>query len=202
MAAEIVTMIKDVSLSIAALTLAGVAIVGLKSWRKENNGKAEFEAAKSLIKAVYSLREELNYCRAPFVTVEELPSEFASHRNPSAKEEAEAWMHVFKQRWIPVYEAIKEFDACTLEAEALWGENISELTQALRKCVTEVNIAMDTFISDKASGGKDFTTDPELGKEITMKVMNQNAKQNVMTKRIYRCIENLEDYLQPFLNRR
>ena len=38
---EIVSMVKDVLLGIAAATTVTVAVIGLKSWRRELKGKAE-----------------------------------------------------------------------------------------------------------------------------------------------------------------
>lgn len=155
---EIITVVKDVLLGLAAATTAVVAVLGLRKWRQELEGKAQFEVARSLIRATYRLRDEIRNCRNPFYTAYEYPADYkgglgAQH---SSEEEARAWMHIYKNCWAPVWTALQEFDSHTLEAEALWGSAMRAKTDALRKCVRELNAAIDAVIRDKASGGEDF----------------------------------------------
>ena len=62
---EIIGCIKDIIIALAAITTAAVAIYGITSWRRELSGKANFEVARNLAKAIYLLRDEISYCRDP-----------------------------------------------------------------------------------------------------------------------------------------
>lgn len=121
--------------------------------------------------------------------------------NPSA-EEAKAYAHVYKNRWAPVWEAIQEFDANTLEAEALWGNEIKEKTDELRQCVKEINIAIDAIISNKASGNRDFEADRDFGKSMRNKVHALSSDDNnEISKRIKESITKIEEKIRPHLKR-
>ncbi len=157
---EIITASRDILIGAAAIVTAIVAICGLKSWSRELKGKAEFEIARSLIRATYKLREALRSSRSPFTSAGEFPENY-SLKDRTPKKEAEAWAFVFKKRWEPVSTALQEFEAQALEAEALWGTKIKRKTDELRQCATELQVSMQAMIDDKVSDGEEFKSDPE-----------------------------------------
>jgi len=147
---EYITVFKDVCLSVAAIVTASVAIYGLRSWKKELSGKANFEVARGLIRSTYRLRDEISYGRSPFTSAHEFPKGY-DPLNKAPEKEAEAWSHVFTNRWKPIAEAVQEFDAQTLEAEALWGSDIKDMSFELRRCATTLRVAMEAVVSNEAS---------------------------------------------------
>lgn len=200
---EIITAVKDVFLGIAAATTAIVAVIGLKNWSRELKGKAEFDVARNLIRATYKLRDELKNCRSSFINAYEFPDGYqGTVGKPSHQEEAQAWAHVYKNRWGPICSAIQEFDSHTLEAEALWGKEIRTRTDHLRQCVKELNVAIDAVISDKAGGGEDFRTDREFAKKMRSTVSaSPNDEQNDLSKKTATAIGAIEEQIRPHLRR-
>lgn len=199
---EIITVVKDVLVALAAATTAVVAVLGLRKWRQELEGKAQFEVARNLIRATYRLRDEIRNCRSPFYSAYEFPEDYkgglAQH---SGEEEARAWMHIYKNRWTPVWTALQEFDSHTLEAEALWGSAIRTKTDALRECVRDLNAAIDAVIRDKASGGEDFK-DREFGKQMrSIVAASADDDKNVINRKMGKAISGIEDELRPHLRR-
>ena len=202
-ALELITAIKDVLLGIAGATTATVAVIGLKNWSRELKGKAEFEVARNLIRATYKLRDELQNCRSPFISAHEFPEGYEGELGKSSPQAAaQAWSHVYKNRWTPVWSDIQEFDSHTLEAEALWGNEIRTRTDRLRQCVRELNVAIDAVISDKANGGEDFKADREFGKNIRSTVSaSRNDQNNELSKKILSAIGAIEEHIRPHLRR-
>ena len=134
-----ITAMKDVLLGGAAVATASVAVAGLKRWRLELCGKADFEAARALAQATYKLRDELAICRSPFVRGHEFPPSYQAIPKQTAREEKEGWADVYKNRWAPVLTAIQEFDTHSLESEALWGESARSKTQGLSSCSSSLS---------------------------------------------------------------
>lgn len=200
---EVITAIKDVLLGLAAATTAIVAVIGLKNWSRELKGKAEFEIARNMIRATYKLRNELQNCRSPFYSAHEFPEGYnGMSRTMSAEEEAKAWIHIYKNRWAPVWTALQEFDTYTLEAEALWGATVRTKTDELRQCVKELNIAIDAVIRDKANGGEDFKGDREYGKQMRSVVAaSRDDEKNELSQRISKAINGIEEQIRPHLRR-
>lgn len=199
---EIITVVKDVLLGLAAATTAVVAVLGLRKWRQELEGKAQFEVARNLIRATYRLRDEIRTCRNPFYSAHEFPEGYKGGLGAhSTEEETRAWMHIYKNRWALVWTALQEFDTHTLEAEALWGSAIRARTDVLRKCVRELNAAIDAVIRDKASGGEDFK-DRAFGKEMrSIVAASDDDDKNVLNQKIGQAINGIEDELRPHLRR-
>jgi hypothetical protein len=197
-----ITAIKDVLLGAAAVITASVAYAGLKKWRLELRGKAEFDAARTLARATYKLRDELAYCRAPFVRAQEFPSSYHSGSTRTTQQDAEGWAHVYKARWEPVWAAILDFDTQALEAEALWGDDARDRAQALRSCVKELSVAIEAVIEDKAAGGHNFGTDREFGKRTRATVFaSGNDSSNELSKSIASAVKGIEELLRPHLAR-
>lgn len=200
---EYITAFKDVCLSIAAITTAFVAISGLKSWQKELQGKADFEVARGFIRATYKLRDELTYSRSPFTSANEFPDGY-DPLNKTAEKEAEAWAYVFTNRWKPIAEAIQEFEAQTLEAEALWGNGIKNIAFELRRCSRTLRAAMEAMVSNTARDGEAFKSDKEFGDKIKSEIWlgwgGSKAKDELGDK-ILEAVENIEKELRPHLKR-
>ncbi|AIF98278.1 hypothetical protein [Alteromonas australica] len=203
MAVEYITAFKDVCLSIAAITTAFVAISGLKSWRKELRGKADFEVARGLIRATYKLRDELTYSRSPFTSANEFPEGY-DPLNKTPEKEAEAWAYIFTNRWKPISDAVQEFEAQTLEAEALWSKSIKDIAFELRRCSRTLRVAMEAMVSNTASDNEDFKSDSEFGEKIKSEIWQGwgGSKGNdELGDKILTAVENIEKELRPHLKR-
>lgn len=201
---EWITAVKDVLLGVAAVTTAVVAVIGLSKWRKELEGKTEFDAARGLMKATYKLRDQLQICRSPFYSAHEFPADYkgglGGHSN---EDETKAWIYIYKNRWVPVWNTIQEFDSQTLEAEALWGANIRSKTDALRQCVREVNVAIDAVINDKAVGGENFKANKDFAESMrSIVAASRDDQTNEMNQKIAKAIRDIEDEIRPHLRRR
>ena len=197
---EILSIIKDIFLAGAAGTTAYVAYTGLEKWKKELRGKANFEVARELIKSVYRLRDELRYCRSPFVSAGEFPEGYRGAQGRTAEEEGQAWAHVYTKRWEPVGEAIQSFDAAVLEAEALWGAAIKDKAKDLSYCVRTLQVDIEEFISDKFLEKYD-QNDREFMQKIKAVVFETKSEDNELTIKINAAIEGLESEIRPHLSR-
>ncbi len=198
---ETFSIIKDIALAGAACVTAYVAYTGLGKWQKELNGKANFDVARELAKAVYALRDEISYCRSPFTAGHEFPEGYRGGLGKHTPEEhGQAWAHVYSKRWEPVGKAMQSFDTATLEAEALWGKEIKEKAKELRMCVRSLQVDIESFISNKYSGGEDFK-DRDFKKAVEYGIWDVKAEENELTQRINKAIEDIESVIRPHLSR-
>jgi hypothetical protein len=200
---ELVTAVKDIVLALAAVVTATVAIKGLSTWNRQLRGTAGFEAARALAKSAYKVRDTLQSCRSPLLSSHEFPPEYheaGAKRSP--EQEAKGYAFLYTNRWSPVWQAMQEFDTNVLEAEALWGQPIREATDHLRKVVREVNVAIDAFIANAASGGEDFSSDKEFGKKMrsTVSALRTDSKNEVNVK-LSVAVQSIDDHLRPHLQR-
>lgn len=136
---EILTIIKDLLVSIAAIVTAVVAIKGLHSWQKEIKGKAEFETARLLLQSTYKTRDNIKACRSPFISGHEYPEWY---KGPigihSSKEKKDAHIYLYKNRFNPILVSVQELDLAVLESEALWGNTVKLEIDKLKACISEL----------------------------------------------------------------
>ncbi|OIN27962.1 hypothetical protein [Vibrio barjaei] len=194
-------IVKDIAVASAAVTTSAIAIMGLKSWKRELKGKTEFEVARALILSTYKLRDELKYARSPWVSGHEFPDDYP--QNPSIRTpqiEAEAYAFVYGNRWKPVSVALQEFEAQALEGEALWGVSNKTKTQELRQCVRNLQVSIEAFINDKATGGENFRADRVFGQSVKADVWG-TENDNVLTDKINASIAAIEKEIRPHLQR-
>jgi hypothetical protein len=202
--AAIVSMVRDVVLGPAAAVTAVVGVSGLRKWHQEMSGKADFEIPRALGRAALKLQDAINSCRSPFMQSSEFPSgyDLGNSTNTSIANAA-AKAHVFNGRWKHVLSALEDFDAQSLEAEALWGADIRLLTQAFRRCVSVLRAANEAIIDDAQAGGAHFANDKSFMQRMRANAFaSTDAKDNELSQLINTAVEDIEKKLREKLVRR
>jgi len=200
-AVDVFSIAKDILVGLAASITAMAAIYGLRNWSIELRGKADFDVARNLMKTTYKVREELAASRGPMIVFSEFPENYTG-TTASAEVEASAYNHVFKNRWEPVSKSLVELDSHLLEAEALWGSEVKQRVDALKKCAREVVIAMEMIVRDKAERGENFRANLDFAKEMNDKVFaSRSDNGNLMNIRIRDAVNEIENIVRPHLQR-
>lgn len=201
--ADWVKMFSDGSVGLAALATAWVARKGVDAWSRELRGRAQFEAAKSLFKAVLKLRDSLQAARSPFISAAEFPEAYrAAGLRPDAKTEFEGFAHVFNTRWAPVWEAYREVEAQTLEAEALWGAKVRTKVDEVKGVIRTANAAVKAYMANVSADGDHFKTNQPFGQKVNAEAFGSDAdEENALNKRLRAAVKAVEDELQPHLRR-
>lgn len=190
---------KDICLSGAVITTAIVAWRGLASWQKELKGKADFEVARNFIRATFKLREEIQHCRSPFLSSGEFPENYHELKDKTAEDRGQGLLYVYKNRRKGLKECFLEFDALTIEAEALWGEEAKSVARNLEKCVSELSVSIDMHIRNEFDGGEIYRNDPDFGKEIRHIVSDIKQDENPFTLKLNEAIKSIENYVRPYM---
>jgi len=200
---QIIAAGRDVLVASAAVASAVAAIRGLNKWQQELRGKADFEVARALIRSTYKLRNELANFRSMVIWAHEFPPEYHANKAPSASDEANAFAHVYDNRWKPVMQALQEFDAQMFEAEALWGGTAREKAERVRQCVRRLSAGVSATIADKASGGQDFGSDRDFAKKIRADISAiSDDDTNDLSREIRLAVEGLEGFVRPHMTKR
>jgi len=203
----VVGVTKDVVVAIAAIVTATVACIGISKWRAEESGKADFDLARRLGTAVYRFRDAMAAARHPFIAA----GEFPEGKPPGkGKDGADAYAHVFNQRFQNVQQSVTDLRALRNEGEALWGTEIAEKLDELLRHAIVLHVAMSAVVSDKASYGVEFKSNPELRKKMEARVSDMGDEfngdgtrgaPNEFTTKIEGNVEGVAAYLRTKLPR-
>jgi len=204
----VVGVCKDVVVALAAIVTATVACIGISKWRAEESGKADFDLARRLGAAVYRFRDAIAAARHPFIAAAEFPE---GKPTDNGKAGADAFAHVFNQRFQGVQQSATDLRALRNEVEALWGIAIVGKLGELLDHAIVLHVAMSAVVSDKASFGTEFRDNPELRKKMWARVtdtgneINSDGTKgapNELTTKIERDVEGVAAYLRTKLPRR
>lgn len=194
---EIVTIAKDTMLAGAGVATVIIAFFGLSTWNRQLRGQADFEAARTLAKATYKLREEIAVSRSRVIRL----YEFGDPMTRRGGDTGEEYARVYGERWKPVSDALQNFDAAVLEAEALWGEQVRGVSDKMHACLRTLAASMDAIVENARSGGEDFKSDPDFGRKMRRNVHASRDDGDELSMEIQAAIAALEGILRPHLRR-
>ncbi|EDM82229.1 hypothetical protein LMED105_14485 [Limnobacter sp. MED105] len=147
------------------------------------------------------MRDILDACRNPWIRPQELPKGYLEATSQSAQQRGEAMAHVYWNRWDKLYQFTQEFDSASLEAEALWGSEIEELSMNLRKCVSQLRASIEAFIRNEYSGGEDFRADKDYANEVKAKINLSTDGKDEFSVALRNAIQGIETHVRPHLAR-
>jgi hypothetical protein len=108
---ESIAALKDLALAGAGIATAIVAARGLSTWQRQLRGSADFDCARSIAMSAYKVRDTTQACRSPWIDGREFPPEYADgSTRKTAEQEAQAMAFVYRNRWKPVVEAMRDLD--------------------------------------------------------------------------------------------
>ena len=109
----------DAITSISAIIIAGLAVYGIREWKRQIRGKTDYEIARRYLRVVLNLRDSLMYVRNPFISLAEMESALKQQgfETTEIQNNTKTNIAVYATRWKKVQEALTNFEAELLEAE-------------------------------------------------------------------------------------
>ena len=210
-ASEIITIIKDIVLMIAAGIASYVALVGLRTWRKQLTGTREYELAQKVLKSTYALRETINQFRRPIKLSEEELAEVKEHGilltevrnaelidNPlAALKELESPADVAKKR-LRVEDALTDFEVVIIEAETLWGKEVKELLDIIHSSAVWLRASYIRYLSELDGSLEYLKGSPNYYYKQTFGTWGE---EDDFDRSFNTQIKYLEDYLRLYLQK-
>jgi len=184
-------IITEIIQSITAIIIAGVAIYGLKEWKKQIRGKTNYEVARRYLKASLELRDAMKYVRNPFIPASEMQSALKEHGFSSDEytDNLKTNRAVYSVRWKKVQEAWTSLEAESLEAEVCWGSDIASISRPLINLTRELFAELQMYLDGNRKSLKD-----EL-------IYNTGSDENPddFSKKVNQCIDKIREFLKPHL---
>lgn len=147
---ELITAIKDIGTTIAALGGLGIAYKGLTTWRRQLRGNSDFDLARRILRATYQMRDRIRSLRNPWMPIwETAPYEEGNEASPPGISQ-KAINSAYSARWDNVQLVASELDALRIEAEAQWGPDFVKHLDALQDVHRKLFFALDNYIRFKS----------------------------------------------------
>lgn len=204
-ALQVVTLIKDVCLAIAALAGVYVGLRGLGLWRRQLVGNADYQLARTILTNLIEVRDAVQAARN---NLSFLSYEKSDDADGVTREESEwrAYRRVVQGRWDPIQISSTKLYASGREAEAAWsdeGQSIRAKLHELRGILTELWWAMTEDVDAKNPANRHQareSVDPESRQEMLDRRRILYARKDDEFKvRLDKLVDAIDGDLRPFI---
>lgn len=203
--AEIVTLLKDIVLSSAAITGAVVAVKGLGTWQRQLKGQSEYELSRRILVSVFKYRDAINGVRHPAMWAYETPSPPEEEAARMSREKIRFYgtSKAYQARWDKVQTERTSLYADLLEAEAIWGAELKELFKEVynleHELFTRIRHYVELINPDTDEASKDAIRNIDK-KARDIMYDNLSDEPDEYKKDLIAAIEKIEKYLKPKLS--
>ncbi|WP_339677083.1 hypothetical protein [uncultured Zhongshania sp.] len=195
---SLISVFKDIVLSLAGITTIFIAIYGLNKWRDEHQGKARFDAAKLLLSSVYSVRNNFEIVRSGWLDASEFPADYAAKHptEQTLQDKADARWYVYKNRLEPLTMAMNELDTALIEGEVLWGADVKEQGRKINGSFNRLVRSIKGLIEEEYRGVDDPRD--EIIKRQRQDVAASRDSEDELSRQIKLSITYFESLLRPY----
>ncbi|MCV2871845.1 hypothetical protein OEZ71_06005 [Defluviimonas sp. WL0050] len=190
-------------MAISAAAGAIAAYVGLNAWKNQSIWQADHELARKTLVALYRYRDSLYSVRHPAMRNDEmrLEEEDAQHLNEDQKRK-QGVIVAYARRWERHSNAKNALDALLIEADAVWGEDLSNLVKPLRDLEHElfvyIMLHLDAHFRNNADLQNSYREILKKKRDILYDLLSEDDE---FRKDFSHHLSAVEDYLRDKLGR-
>jgi len=176
--------------ALSTIIIAGLAVYGVREWKRQLKGKTDYEIARRYLKAALQLRDAIRFVRNPFISVAEMQLALKEHGFDSKEYENQNKTNraVYSIRWKKVQEAKTNLEAELLEAEVSWGDDATKAQKSLDDLAKKLFSALMLFLNENA----------KLNDENDKLIYDFGDKDEFSPK-INNAIKEIKEFLKPHL---
>ncbi|MBI4302432.1 MAG: hypothetical protein HY664_07490 [Chloroflexi bacterium] len=191
-------IISDIALGASAIIVAVVGFKGLRSWRAQLKGNAEYEVARRLIRSALAVRDTIYNYRG-FLTYS---GESIDRKRSTSEAEPEAIVldeeFAHRNRLIEVQRARSDLHQAALEAEALWGKPVNKALGPLVACMSEIFATHSSYFDSRLNQAKGRYVNVEYLKTCSLIIYSRGPEDDY-SKRLDKAIETIETEFRKYL---
>ncbi len=190
------SVIKDLMTIIASSVAVYVALRGLHTWRRQLLGQSQYDLSRRLLAKTLKVRDSIQAVRNPMMHLSVNAGDKASQLE---SEKAE-----YSRRLAELDKSWSELRVESLEAEVLWGKQISDVLKPLTHCRAELisNIWLH-FWMEGAYALPSTTVDnsPErvAKNDGVIYFTSEDSEADEFSGQLKKAVNSIEDYLRPKL---
>lgn len=185
----------------AAVAAAIAAFMGLDSWRHQATFQQDRDLARRVLIATFVLRDRVSDVRNPFMFEgERVPDRTEGGAKEISYEEGTRL--AYSRRWSKVIDAIREVQTLTLEADAVWGDELRRLLTDVHKLNRElynvVSLYLDSISEKDEELKKEFRTILKSKRDI---LYDKGVIDDVFNSDYSQSLGRVESYLRGKMGR-
>lgn len=193
----------DWVMALAAFVAAFIALKGLNAWKNQNIWAADADLARHVLIAVYRFRDSLYAVRHPAMSVGEMRlSDDEKGKISDGEARRRGTINAYSKRWGRHQERAIELDAHLIEADAVWGTELSGKVAVLKNLEHElwayISLHLDAHCRGDTVLARSYRDILKEKRDILYDMMNDD---DVFRKDFIDALKPVERYLRGKLGR-
>ena len=196
--------------TLATVGAVYIAWMGLSTWKAQIKWQTDHDLARRLLVEIYRFRDAVGSARNPFMFAHEMRDDGATEasRIPTRKESHAGMRRAFQRRFSEIGASAPQLYALLLEAEAVWGPELSSIWRDVNRLQNELSSETGLYLDfleaqDEGADPTNFYPD-KAAQMASRQIIYSNGEsegKNDFSNRMKAAISRLEDYLRPKLGR-
>ena len=145
---QTISIIREIVQILFYIAAPTIAFYGLYSWRRELLGKSKYELSKNILKSLYKVRDEIIKCQSDSYLFANRYSYSERRRGESETRNETAIlnsMYFYQKRFERIKSEVDKMIEYQIEAEASWGQAVSNVINEIFKVVNEFGLAIHFY---------------------------------------------------------
>lgn len=203
MEAELVSLLSDIAIGVAAVVVAVVGVFGLCTWRKELTGKAKFNVARNVMLLAFKLKADFEWATNPMTSSGEFVDRpHGEKESPDESRVLDEW-HARQRRLQPLVEDLQKLQTAGWEAEILLGEDsgksVSEAIGIFRRNYAELATAIESYFEETYREASRTSESIDRGWLKGLKKIIYSASSGDLLKQIDKATAELASTLKAYV---
>ena len=203
MGSDLLSAIANLVMASAASAGAIAAFIGLNTWKKQGIWQTDAELSRQILIALYRYRDSLYSVRHPAMSESEM--KFEPEIEMTADEaRASGIINAYANRWEKHSEHRYNLDALLIEADAVWGGELSGRVSRLKELERELHAYISLFLQatyrKTGEAQNEYNRILRSKRDILYDPLDDDGDE--FRRDFIEALEAAEDYLKQKLGRR
>ena len=196
--------------SLAAIAAVYIGWMGLNTWKSQIKWQNDHDLARRLLVEIYRFRDAVADARNPFIWAHEMREEGKETTSgPRIADEHHAGRtRAHQRRFNEIGVSGPQIYALLLEAEAVWGQDMSKLWKVVNRLKNELMSETERYLESSHPSNKEAdetayygTKEAKLAARLVVFSNSGTDGKNEFFDRFASAIASVEDYLRTKLGR-
>ena len=178
-----------------------VAWKGLRTWQRQLKGTSQFDVAKRLMLKVYQIRQDIEFCRAPFRTIQIFTHDGDGKPIPKSEQQYYSSNKEMWSRFNVIVKTLNEIEFLLFESEIIIDKKIRSIFMPIEEVCRELRLSIEEYIEDcnhKYNNQRESEESRNRYRELRRIIYCR--KNDEIEAKVNSAINELEIFIKPYIH--
>ena len=178
-----------------------VAWQGLRTWRRQLKGTSQFDVAKRLMLKVYQIRQDVEFCRAPFRTIQMFTHDEDGKPIPKNEQQYYSSNKEMWSRFNVIVKTLNEIEFLLFESEIIIDKKIRSIFMPIEEVCRELRLSIEEYIEDcNPRYDNQRESEDSRNRYRELRRIIYSRKNDEIEAKVNSAINELEIFIKPYIH--